>query len=506
MGESNTAVLDPIRFKDTEIVIGLVAPLGTDLEPIVKILRNALENTFRYNVEYIELSQLIKKHYSSLNSLKEEPPFEYFKTYIEGGSLARKKANDGGILALEAIREIHDRRKVDNLGDKRASGRTAYIIKSLKHPSEAEALRFVYGPGFFLLGVHATPEDRREFLCRDKGMTEEEATFLMETDESESDPLGQQTRDTFELCDVFVWAASDSCRNDIRRFLNLVFGSFKETPTRDELSMFMAYSASLRSGDLSRQVGAAIVSRDNDVIAIGTNDAPQFGGGLYWPEEGKRTHRDLDEKKDSNALERAAMIAKIMRATNPELKDKDDDACYELGKTALLRTGILELTEYGRSVHAEMEALLACGRCGVSPRNGTLFCTTFPCHNCAKHIIGAGITRVVYIEPYPKSRAVELHKDAFEVSLGKPGKEKRQDKVRCEPFQGIGPRRFIDLFALRSYTGTRRKRSVDGKLIKWDPKDSEVKVPLALVSYLDVEKLIKVRIEDAEQKKKEAGP
>jgi deoxycytidylate deaminase len=57
-----------------------------------------------------------------------------------------------------------------------------------------------------------------------------------------------------------------------------------------------------------------------------------------------------------------------------------------------LRDGRLyDLTEFGRAVHAEMEALLCCARSGVSPRFGSLFTTTFPCHNCAKHIIAAGI-------------------------------------------------------------------------------------------------------------------
>ena len=38
-----------------------------------------------------------------------------------------------------------------------------------------------------------------------------------------------------------------------------------------------------------------------------------------------------------------------------------------------------------------------------------MYVTTFPCHNCAKHIIAAGLERVVYLEPYPKSRAKTLY-------------------------------------------------------------------------------------------------
>ena len=34
---------------------------------------------------------------------------------------------------------------------------------------------------------------------------------------------------------------------------------------------------------------------------------------------------------------------------------------------------------------------------------------------CARHIIAAGLERVVYIEPYPKSRAKKLYKNAIQV-------------------------------------------------------------------------------------------
>jgi hypothetical protein len=43
--------------------------------------------------------------------------------------------------------------------------RTAHILQSIKHPAEARALRAVYGPGFYLIGlseaVAKNSEDRR---------------------------------------------------------------------------------------------------------------------------------------------------------------------------------------------------------------------------------------------------------------------------------------------------------------------------------------------------------
>ena len=42
--------------------------------------------------------------------------------------------------------------------------------------------------------------------------------------------------------------------------------------------MFHAHAASLRSAQLGRQVGAALLSDLGDVIAVGANEVPRFRG------------------------------------------------------------------------------------------------------------------------------------------------------------------------------------------------------------------------------------
>ena len=76
-------------------------------------------------------------------------------------------------------------------------------------------------------------------------------------------------------------------------------------------------------------------------------------------------------------------------------------------------TRIGDLTEYGRVVHAEVEALSACVRIGASPKPGALCTSAFPCHNRTKHIVAIRISRVVYVKPYPKSKAFHLHFDSI---------------------------------------------------------------------------------------------
>ena len=75
----------------------------------------------------------------------------------------------------------------------------------------------------------------------------------------------------------------------------------------------------------------------------------------------------------------------------------------------------MDIGEFSRPVHAEMAALIDAARRGVPVNGHSLYVTTFPCHNCAKHIVAAGIQRVVYLEPYSKSRAGNLHREDIDL-------------------------------------------------------------------------------------------
>jgi dCMP deaminase len=53
-----------------------------------------------------------------------------------------------------------------------------------------------------------------------------------------------------------------------------------------------------------------------------------------------------------------------------------------------------------RTIHAELNAVAQAAKHGVKIMNSTLYVTHFPCHNCQKVIINAGIARVVYCKTY----------------------------------------------------------------------------------------------------------
>lgn len=116
-----------------------------------------------------------------------------------------------------------------------------------------------------------------------------------------------------------------------------------------------------------------------------------------------------------------------------------------------------------------MAAITDSVRHGVATAGCTLYTTTFPCHDCAKHIVAAGIARVVYIEPYRKSLVQELFPDSIVVDPA----DSCEGRVRFEPFVGVAPRRYSDLFGL----STARRKGRDGSLLQWKRSESAPRLP-----------------------------
>lgn len=220
-----------------------------------------------------------------------------------------------------------------------------------------------------------------------------------------------------------------------------------------------------------------------DVIAVGCNEVPRAGGGSYWP--GKGDARDHISKDDSNDLRKQSIAADILRRLNSVLNEGTAETAAEMIESSTL----FDITEFGRAVHAEMDAILSCARSGISICGATLYTTTFPCHNCARHIIAAGLRRVVYIEPYPKSLADKLHGDSM--WLGERGKGAGVSKIGFEPFVGIGPRKYADLFGVTLSTGFNiERKDARGHVVPWTRTNGKPRIPMQPISFLQREQAV----------------
>lgn len=477
-------------FQHPELVIGLVCAVGTERDNVIKIITERLQ-MLRYKVREIHISKEVIHRVARVN-LPEGCKDEYrrINALMTAGDDARRESGDNAILAFGATARIGEH-EVTPQGKicRDARERHAYIINCLKHPDEVVALRKIYPLGFYLFGLYADEARREKFLVENLQMKPKNAKRLMKRDQDENADYGQRVRDTFHMSDFFVHVddSQDQIRNNLWRILDIMFGHPHHTPTFDEYAMFLAHAAALRSGSLSRQVGA-VIAKDNEIIATGANECPKYGGGLYWPVYDRASHEIVDEAngrdhtrgEDSNHVQLEAIKADILKKANLTGEQR------EQLKKALDASRINDLTEFGRSVHAEMEALMQCARGRGNARGATLYTTLFSCHNCAKHMIAAGIERVVYIEPYPKSKATELHDDAISLGFYEDATEKC--KMNFEPFVGIGPRRFFDLFSLWLGSGTKlNRRDAQKKPLKWKPRNGKLRLQMLPYSYLDAE-------------------
>jgi len=96
---------------------------------------------------------------------------------------------------------------------------------------------------------------------------------------------------------------------------------------------------------------------------------------------------------------------------------------------------------------------------------------------CARHIVASGIKRVVYIEPYAKSRARELYPDSISVD----GDDTKDLSVSFEPFLGVSPNRFIELFQADD------RKNEDGSIKEWKTNEARPRLERVISSYISVE-------------------
>jgi deoxycytidylate deaminase len=486
----------------TNLVIALVGAAGTDLDFVADELASLLRaHGYRYTSKVV-LSKLlddprlkfVDDQGKSLRRVS-KPEDRRIRSYMDKGTMLRHELRDGSAVAMLAIEKIFEERaakqcqKCHELTFDYKPGR-AWILKSLKNPAEVDRLRRVYGTGFYLIGVHqgrsARVDRLADLISRSRGESSRPSRFrkhaeeLVELDFDDRDELGQKVSETFHLADVFVSLASGGpparrrAKTALKRFVRVMLGATDETPSRDENAMFFAHSAALRSGDLSRQVGAVLTDVDGEVRAIGCNEVAKAFGGQYWAGD-KPDGRDLKRGRNFSLVQRERLLSEcatfLREAGNPigEIPEITSD------------TKALGLIEFFRAAHAEAAAILSAGRAGIPTVGTNLYTTTFPCHDCAKLILAAGIAKVIYVEPYTKSLAEEMFTDSISTRPS-------DTKISFVPFEGVGPRLYVDMFSLRVSTGGKlRRQDSHGDVIVWEPTAAMPRLRMLPTNYVERE-------------------
>ena len=251
--------------------------------------------------------------------------------------------------------------------------------------------------------------------------------------------------DIFLKADYYInyHKGTNHFQSEFGRLIKLIQNDFAVfIPRPEELHMYSAYTAMYNSHCLSRAVGSCITSAHQEQLAIGWNDVPKAGGGVYGtgdhrhcfsfknPKLEKITpdcHKDIENKAIINELKES------LKEQGITIGEKEDLIFKEIEKMQ-----IKGLLEFSRSVHAEMHAIIKGSQlAGDKIVGSTLYVTAFPCHNCARHIILSGVKTVYFQEPFEKSRAIKLHNDSLELAEDNQNLTK-EDKVYLIPYQGIG--------------------------------------------------------------------
>ncbi len=483
--------------KSDEIVIAFCGPVGCNLTDVIRTTKTQFEE-YGYIAEHIKLSDIIKEHYKEhgLPESHSNLSFDHVSgadryTALQDLGNALREKFDSRILAALAMAKVAAKRETykEKNGTKRPP-KTVYFIDQLKHPAEVELFKLVYGNIFYLVGVLSPQNVRYNYLVRTDRIAGPEAQSLIERDRNESHTNhGQKLEKTIQLADYFIRNNQDNISNLLApclRFVALVHGKNGITPTKDESGMYAAYSASLKSACLSRQVGAAIANKEGNIISLGWNDVPKFGGGLYTSDSLNDQRCIYHGGKCYNDIHKSRLISDIVNIVSSQV-NVSSDVKEKLAELIQKETRAGSIIEFSRAIHAEMEAILGLARTqGNSTDSCVLYTTTFPCHNCARHIIAAGINRVVYIEPYEKSLALDLHEDAISTD------ENVINKTLFETFSGVSPRKYAPFFMARGDRKNDQGLAID--IIKTDAKHIGVE-------YLDPYQTIEEKVvEDMMQK------
>lgn len=129
-----------------------------------------------------------------------------------------------------------------------------------------------------------------------------------------------------------------------------IFDWVQKIPVLDFLTLAQEYSEE-HTGCLKVAVGAVIVGRRNEILSYGTN--------LAVP-----------------------------------------DLCRNEGCLRILKFGNDYKTHRGatdcRAIHSEVQAICNCAKNGIPTEGATIYVTRYPCESCARQIVAAGISKVVY--------------------------------------------------------------------------------------------------------------
>lgn len=396
-------------------VVGLTGAFGSGCSAAALYLQA------RRRFQVVALSDELKRQWQEAHGDK---PWKRFDLQLLGDQL--RQQHDPGVLVDMAMPDVVMRPAFQGLLEEGAEADddipSLLVVDGIRNLGEVDRLRTLFGYRFTLIALVSSQECRWNRVgvsdYEAKGLTR--ADFLADDarDRNEEVDWGQQVELCVDQSDIVISNSSDvtleSFQEKLLEHVDLVTGTITRPPNQDEIWMNMAYSSRHGSRCLKRRVGAVVVDEFGQVVGtgynenpVGTNpcrDEPEYNFGCY---------RDIVRNEHFATLEQRGTSCPICgerfySITGPPWSCP---SCLADGVKTDLEPLFFpdRAMNWCTAVHAEVWALMASGG---RARGSTLYTTTFPCTQCAEYITQAGVTEIVFTEPYPDIRSA----DRFELA------------------------------------------------------------------------------------------
>lgn len=402
---------------NNQLTFGITGSFGSGCTT----LAGAICSLYGYN--RISLTESIRNKWKERNEQRvakgESPSRKELQNL--GDDLRKENGND--FLAQEASRIGVDH--------------SLLVFDGIRNPKEVEFFRNHY-PNFFLFTVWSPQDERWERVKEDYNGDQNQFEEDDNRDKNGDVKFGQQVQLCVDQADLVLRnderhngsTAQRALEQKIKQYFELLNGETRRIPHLDEATMAVAYTFSLRSLCIKRQVGAAIVDYRGRLVASGFNENPE----PLDPCVKKFGYCYKDSIQNDHLIKRIEIrpICPHCHEKVSSIKELDEGKkCPHCKKSFLKAYSPDRGMSFCTAMHAEQMALANAGRKDLE--NGTMYSTTFPCAQCAREIVYAGIKEVVYVEPYPDPVS-----ERFLSDFG---------NVRTRMFEGVKARAYERVFS-----------------------------------------------------------
>ncbi len=371
------------------VIEGVLNKIGYTLEESVVLVNDFLNRYHKFKIDKIQKERLVGL-FSKFHVIRDEiikckgrkelqdwgDNVRKFGNPFPGEKTKKRKAFTGRWLAsiVDRYIRLHSNYKY-------------FVIECFRNPQELYYFREKYSY-FYLMAISARKESRLKWSGLGKEefekIDEREVGPIHKTDICEID-VGQ----CIDIADIVI--QNDSTLDELieksLRYTAMILEPGSIKPSEMETLMHMAYTLSVRSNCLSRQVGAIITNSNGYVIGAGWNDVGegQLSCGIK-----------LGKDYNNNYLKNRYIT------TRPE--EQGRYVCVKekyMENAQLIENGKLGESDFCPVLHAEENAILQLAKynSGVI-EGGTMYTTTFPCTTCLKKIRQIGISGIVFSESY----------------------------------------------------------------------------------------------------------